>query len=569
MKETVLPYGLKKTLPQLLCFLVILLTASNAYAVCSSPAGTEGEVIYNSAYEVLQYCDDTDWVAVSSSQGEGSSGTVGTVSVPNLVGYWRMDNYAATINDDSGTGNDATPSATFTEVGGYLNGGLDLDAADNDEFTVSPSASINNIGAKTVCAWIYPESFSNPRNKIFDKTAADGSSGWYMYLQYSDATTAYIGFRTNGADWRYISSPSIQLNTWQHVCATWDGDTSGNTGLIMYLNGSTSGSGAGGTSSGTFDDTAYDLTIGGDSGSSSFNFDGYIDEACLFNDVLDASQIADVYNYGCDMTGSKIHPADRCTDRGAVTYSNAGQTPVYCDGFSWRPMADSPGAGGSPLCGAETNCTLGMFSLCTGTTLDSAAIGSIPACQTQCETWAGTYGNQCCEYAAGGTCSFKDGSPTGAGFGNFSGMCAEKGVVAIEGDGVNCIYFDDGPDDQLRSICTSATTSGEQYCTDNALTDGTVCIYGNGSTVFYNITGPGGNSSGSGTDGFSGTGTGFWFQIYIGNGTGDADGAWCTGGFDLTCSGPAGNRGDIIYNDDHNVLQYCDGANWRAIGKKQ
>ena len=33
------------------------------------------------------------------------------------------------------------------------------------------------------------------------------------------------------------------------------------------------------------------------------------------------------------------------------------------------------------------------------------------------------------------------------------------------------------------------------------------------------------------------------------------------------CVNPEGIEGQMIYNDDHNILQYCDGASWRAIGK--
>jgi Concanavalin A-like lectin/glucanases superfamily len=32
------------------------------------------------------------------------------------------------------------------------------------------------------------------------------------------------------------------------------------------------------------------------------------------------------------------------------------------------------------------------------------------------------------------------------------------------------------------------------------------------------------------------------------------------------CTNPAGQEGDLIYNSDHNVEQYCDGPDWVAIG---
>ena len=33
------------------------------------------------------------------------------------------------------------------------------------------------------------------------------------------------------------------------------------------------------------------------------------------------------------------------------------------------------------------------------------------------------------------------------------------------------------------------------------------------------------------------------------------------------CANPYGKEGAMIYNNDANVLQYCDGARWVAIGK--
>lgn len=32
------------------------------------------------------------------------------------------------------------------------------------------------------------------------------------------------------------------------------------------------------------------------------------------------------------------------------------------------------------------------------------------------------------------------------------------------------------------------------------------------------------------------------------------------------CSGPAGSAGDVVFNSDHHVMQYCDNANWITMG---
>ena len=37
-----------------------------------------------------------------------------------------------------------------------------------------------------------------------------------------------------------------------------------------------------------------------------------------------------------------------------------------------------------------------------------------------------------------------------------------------------------------------------------------------------------------------------------------------TGAF-AACSNPTGVAGDMFYNDDHSVMQYCDGTDWTAM----
>jgi hypothetical protein len=34
----------------------------------------------------------------------------------------------------------------------------------------------------------------------------------------------------------------------------------------------------------------------------------------------------------------------------------------------------------------------------------------------------------------------------------------------------------------------------------------------------------------------------------------------------VPCANPYGNAGDLVYNDDHDMMQFCDGTNWIAMG---
>ena len=48
-------------------FVVFTLAASAGYAACTSPAGVEGEVIYNTDYATMQFCDNTSWISMAAS----------------------------------------------------------------------------------------------------------------------------------------------------------------------------------------------------------------------------------------------------------------------------------------------------------------------------------------------------------------------------------------------------------------------------------------------------------------------------------------------------------------------
>ena len=54
------------------CLLLFTLLPSAAHAVCTSPAGTEGEQIYNTTHKTMQFCDGTNWVAMKGGAGGGA-----------------------------------------------------------------------------------------------------------------------------------------------------------------------------------------------------------------------------------------------------------------------------------------------------------------------------------------------------------------------------------------------------------------------------------------------------------------------------------------------------------------
>jgi len=57
---------------------------TNTAHACTNPTGVEGEIIYNDSYNVPQYCDATDWIAMKGGKGE---------YIPNAVYFDGTNDY--------------------------------------------------------------------------------------------------------------------------------------------------------------------------------------------------------------------------------------------------------------------------------------------------------------------------------------------------------------------------------------------------------------------------------------------------------------------------------------------
>jgi hypothetical protein len=55
--------------------LSFVLVPALARAACSNPAGDEGEMLYNGDYNVMQFCNGTDWIAAGAINPAAGSGT--------------------------------------------------------------------------------------------------------------------------------------------------------------------------------------------------------------------------------------------------------------------------------------------------------------------------------------------------------------------------------------------------------------------------------------------------------------------------------------------------------------
>lgn len=124
-------YVLKFALGMIFVMAVLMVLFSHqAQAACVNPAGSEGDIVYNSTHHVMQYCNNADeWIAmVGSSSGGGSSGCVhedvtwidGTDNTYAMA-LWQQGDYVYLTQDDNQASSRimANATATGTQVGSY------------------------------------------------------------------------------------------------------------------------------------------------------------------------------------------------------------------------------------------------------------------------------------------------------------------------------------------------------------------------------------------------------------------------------------------------------------------
>jgi hypothetical protein len=202
-----------------------------------------------------------------------------------LVAHWTFDEGSGpTAYDSAGTNHGSISGATWTT--GKVGGALSFDGI-NDYVDGGNGASLDNMPAITLAAWIYPKGWGgsgegriiskrhwpqsayelkmSPRNEL-DRVSAD-------FYGDNDIVAVHSGIE------------NIVLNHWYHLAATSDG-----LHQKIYVNGIEMGSNN--VNIGDIKDIPVNLWIGQMSDVYvNCAFDGIIDDVRIYNNVLSQSEV--------------------------------------------------------------------------------------------------------------------------------------------------------------------------------------------------------------------------------------------------------------------------------------
>ena len=261
----------------------------NTAPVFGSSADLDGDNVYE--------------VTVQVSDGNGGLDTQSisvTVVATAPIGHWTFDTDAtdSSGNNYHGTLTNGAAIDTTGATNQVGEGKLSVDGTNDYLDLSSHVGSFQNLTEGTVSAWVYAESSST--GAIFS-VADSGDSDSRFTLGRSGAGRVQLYVREGASQLFFAESTAteIPLNTWTHVAVSVD-----DSGNRIFINGSQLTGGdltyyTGSSSTSTFFDDVPDLDFmawGTDNSSSSYIFEGLIDEGRIYDTPLTASQIASLSN---------------------------------------------------------------------------------------------------------------------------------------------------------------------------------------------------------------------------------------------------------------------------------
>ena len=234
----------------------------------------------------------------------------GSTLQSGLVGLWSFDGKDMNWRtnkalDRSGQGNDGelvNMSTSTSPVSGKIGQALQFGYNGTKNINAGSASILDNVIQKTICAWINPVSFGSIGNgsNIYGKGSAsndgptfglsdDDGQGLYFQQKFSNGSF-YVG---------HTGAGTITLNTWQHVCVSYDNSSISND-ATLYIDGASKSVTESDTPTGgsATDDSANSVAIGNYYPGYSGSFDGTLDDVRIYNRALSPAEVKLLYNVG-------------------------------------------------------------------------------------------------------------------------------------------------------------------------------------------------------------------------------------------------------------------------------
>jgi len=204
-----------------------------------------------------------------------------------LVGWWKLNDGAGTnCLDSSGSANPGTTHNAPTWVAGHIGiWALKFVSTSNQYMNTATTTNIPKINAsQTLSAWVNIPSTAATYDILVPEL--NGSGANQLRITGGNAQVSQWGGATT------ITGGAVSINTWHMI--TWTYNSVGPVNTI-YIDGLQSGATTA-TATQNFTPTAVYIGSYG-AGAGNENFNGNIDDARIYNRVLSAADVAQLYLY--------------------------------------------------------------------------------------------------------------------------------------------------------------------------------------------------------------------------------------------------------------------------------
>jgi alpha-tubulin suppressor-like RCC1 family protein len=509
---------------------------SAAFAACSGPTGSAGDILYNADSNVLQYCNNTNWISFGGSGADigwtqASGGDDHSCGIRGGAMYCWGGNASGQLGNDNLGTSSAVPVRVGTNATSTLFSDWVAVSASND-FTcgirkggtmwcwgLATNGKLgNNVTSGT---YAYPQQVGT----------AGTSTIFSDWIEVATSTFTGCGIRSNGQAWCWgqgsngrignnvttvqpypvqvgTSGSSTLFSDWLHISHR---DQSGcgtrTNGTAWCWGTGTSGQLGNGASS-TSNVPVQVGTVG-----TSTDFTDWVMTSTGLNFSCGVRANGTAWCWGTATNGELGNGSASSSSNVPVQVGTGGTSTIFTD---WLTIS----SGSSFTCGTRSNGETWCWGLGSNGRLGNAgtSASSVPV-------KVGT---------AGTSTAFTDwiqvrlGVQTACGVrSSGGGYCWGRGTESQVGDGLSS---------------SANSTPKALYLS---------CSYPTGSAgdMLYNTT---------------------YHMLQWCDGTSwNAVGQPNAGAGGGGCTGPTGTEGQLMYNTPNNLLQYCDGTNWVGIGMSE
>ena len=252
-----------------------------------TPPMSDGEMIFNSTTDKVEYWDGTKWYGITYEVIYPTSlkmylDASNTTSYPGTGTTW----FDLTTNQNNGT---------ISNTSWNLNGYFDFNGS-NSKVDLGTSFA-NNVSKTTYAAWVNFDNLNTQNFIIFPDSGSTGHG--FGFFDFGNGNIYFQSDNTTNSNRGSVSNSGLYTTgQWVHFAQVYDGTATGNANrLKAYVNGNLLSLTFSGTIPSTTQATTYN-TLVGTRVINNLSFDGQISKVQIYDEALTQAEITALHIEG-------------------------------------------------------------------------------------------------------------------------------------------------------------------------------------------------------------------------------------------------------------------------------